>query len=111
MFLPLGHFQSFGQGLFQNKVSKQAFLNPDSLKCFSSFPLPIENTQLSRMELNTSNQKFEDWELIQDILKQGADVEVLEPQSLKTKVKAVIQSLAGVYGMKVGKTISAVVSI
>lgn len=44
----------------------------------------------------------EDWELIQDILKQGADVEVLAPQSLKSKVKAAIQSLAGVYGMKVG---------
>ena len=45
----------------------------------------------------------EDWEFIQDILKQGADVEVLEPQSLKTKVKAVIQSIAGVYGMEVSQ--------
>lgn len=39
----------------------------------------------------------QDWELIQDILKQGADVEVLAPEDLRTKVAEVIESMTSVY--------------
>ncbi len=35
----------------------------------------------------------EDWELIQDILRQGADVEVLAPAALKKKVKETVQKM------------------
>jgi predicted DNA-binding transcriptional regulator YafY len=33
----------------------------------------------------------DDWELIQDILRQGQDVKVLAPKSLKNKVKEVLK--------------------
>ena len=39
----------------------------------------------------------EDWELVQDILKQGPDVEVLSPQGLRDKIKAVAQEMTTVY--------------
>lgn len=39
----------------------------------------------------------QDWELIQDILKQGADVEVLAPDGLRVKVADAIKSMASVY--------------
>ncbi len=39
----------------------------------------------------------QDWELIQDILKQGADVEVLAPDGLRAKVSDAIKSMASVY--------------
>jgi len=39
----------------------------------------------------------QDWELIQDILKQGADVEVLAPESLRAKVSEAIAAMGGVY--------------
>jgi predicted DNA-binding transcriptional regulator YafY len=39
----------------------------------------------------------EDWELIQDILKQGSDVEVLSPQGLRDKIKAAAQAMTTVY--------------
>ncbi|MCD8503722.1 MAG: WYL domain-containing protein [Burkholderiaceae bacterium] len=39
----------------------------------------------------------QDWELIQDILKQGADVEVLAPDGLRAKVADAIKSMASVY--------------
>jgi predicted DNA-binding transcriptional regulator YafY len=35
----------------------------------------------------------EDWELLQDILKQGADVEVLEPPALRTKVANTLEQM------------------
>jgi predicted DNA-binding transcriptional regulator YafY len=34
-----------------------------------------------------------DWELLQDILKQGADVEVLEPPALRTKVASTLEQM------------------
>jgi predicted DNA-binding transcriptional regulator YafY len=40
----------------------------------------------------------QDWELIQDILKQGSDVEVLGPESLRAKVTEAIAAMASVYG-------------
>lgn len=40
----------------------------------------------------------QDWELIQDILKQGPDVEVLAPESLRDKVTEAIAAMASVYG-------------
>jgi predicted DNA-binding transcriptional regulator YafY len=39
----------------------------------------------------------EDWELIQDILRQGSDVEVLSPPALKVKVKETIQKMLELY--------------
>jgi predicted DNA-binding transcriptional regulator YafY len=39
----------------------------------------------------------EDWELIQDILRQGPDVEVLGPASLINKLKATIDKMIGLY--------------
>jgi predicted DNA-binding transcriptional regulator YafY len=39
----------------------------------------------------------EDWELLQDILKQGADVEVISPQSLREKVLQNIQAMQKIY--------------
>ncbi|UOD50960.1 helix-turn-helix transcriptional regulator [Orrella daihaiensis] len=39
----------------------------------------------------------QDWELIQDILKQGADVEVLAPDGLRGKVADAIRSMASLY--------------
>lgn len=39
----------------------------------------------------------EDWELIQDILRQGEDVQVLGPQSLKKKVKETVQKMLQLY--------------
>ena len=39
----------------------------------------------------------QDWELIQDILKQGADVEVLAPEGLRAKVVQTIQDMTAVY--------------
>lgn len=39
----------------------------------------------------------EDWELIQDILRQGDDVQVLGPQSLKKKVKETVQKMLQLY--------------
>ena len=39
----------------------------------------------------------EDWELIQDILRQGSDVEVLSPPALKLKVKETIQKMLALY--------------
>lgn len=39
----------------------------------------------------------EDWELIQDILKQGPDVEVLAPDTLRRKVAAIIDSMQASY--------------
>ena len=39
----------------------------------------------------------EDWELIQDILKQGADVEVLGPPTLRSKVKALTRTMSQLY--------------
>ena len=39
----------------------------------------------------------EDWELIQDILRQGNDVQVLEPVSLKKKVKETVQKMLQLY--------------
>lgn len=40
----------------------------------------------------------EDWELIQDILKQGSDVQVLGPKNLCLKIKESIQKMAILYG-------------
>ena len=42
----------------------------------------------------------EDWELIQDILRQGADVEVISPVALKAKVAAVVSALMEIYKVK-----------
>jgi predicted DNA-binding transcriptional regulator YafY len=39
----------------------------------------------------------EDWELIQDILKQGADVEVLAPEGLRVKVRDAIAAMSRRY--------------
>lgn len=39
----------------------------------------------------------QDWELIQDILKQGADVEVVAPDSLRLKVQEIIRAMSAVY--------------
>ena len=39
----------------------------------------------------------EDWELIQDILRQGPDVEVLGPKSLCSKIKKCIQNMSQLY--------------
>ena len=39
----------------------------------------------------------EDWELIQDILRQGPDVEVLEPSVLKKKVKEMLEKMLARY--------------
>lgn len=39
-----------------------------------------------------------DWELIQDILKQGPDVEVLSPDGLRQKVMQLVQGIARMYG-------------
>jgi predicted DNA-binding transcriptional regulator YafY len=39
----------------------------------------------------------EDWELIQDILRQGEDVQVLGPVSLKNKVKETVQKMLQLY--------------
>jgi predicted DNA-binding transcriptional regulator YafY len=39
----------------------------------------------------------EDWELIQDILRQGPDVEVLAPAALKKKVKDTVQKILKLY--------------
>ncbi|MCM0036445.1 MAG: WYL domain-containing protein [Burkholderiaceae bacterium] len=39
----------------------------------------------------------EDWELIQDILRQGEDVQVLGPASLKKKVKETVQKMLQLY--------------
>ena len=39
----------------------------------------------------------EDWELVQDILKQGSEVEVLEPESLRNKVIAAIAAMRAIY--------------
>lgn len=39
----------------------------------------------------------EDWELIQDILKQGSDVEVIEPAGLREKIKQITQQMVGLY--------------
>jgi predicted DNA-binding transcriptional regulator YafY len=39
----------------------------------------------------------EDWELIQDILRQGPDVEVLGPPALKKKVKDTVQKMSQLY--------------
>ena len=39
----------------------------------------------------------EDWELVQDILKQGSEVEVLAPASLRKKVIASISSMLATY--------------
>jgi len=39
----------------------------------------------------------QDWELIQDVLKQGSDVEVLAPEPLRIKVKETIAAMATVY--------------
>lgn len=39
----------------------------------------------------------QDWELIQDILKQGPDVEVLAPESLRAKVAEAISAMTSVY--------------
>jgi predicted DNA-binding transcriptional regulator YafY len=40
----------------------------------------------------------EDWELIQDILKQGSDVEVLSPPALRDKIKTLTHAMNQVYG-------------
>ena len=42
----------------------------------------------------------QDWELIQDILKQGPDVEVLAPDGLRKKVSEAIGAMASVYSNK-----------
>lgn len=39
----------------------------------------------------------EDWELVQDILKQGSDVEVLEPPALRARVKQAAQRMLALY--------------
>jgi len=39
----------------------------------------------------------EDWELIQDILRQGSDVEVIEPAALRQKVKETVQKILKLY--------------
>ena len=39
----------------------------------------------------------EDWELIQDVLKQGADVEVISPMDLRQKVKAMMRQMYELY--------------
>jgi len=39
----------------------------------------------------------QDWELVQDVLKQGADVEVLAPERLRIKVKETIAAMSTVY--------------
>ena len=39
----------------------------------------------------------EDWELIQDILRQGSDVEVIAPAALKKKVKETVQKILKLY--------------
>jgi predicted DNA-binding transcriptional regulator YafY len=39
----------------------------------------------------------EDWELIQDILRQGADVEVLGPEVLRKKVRDTVKQMLGTY--------------
>jgi len=39
----------------------------------------------------------EDWELIQDIMRQGSDVEVLGPPALKNKVKETLQKMLALY--------------
>ncbi|MCC7226080.1 MAG: YafY family transcriptional regulator [Burkholderiaceae bacterium] len=39
----------------------------------------------------------EDWELVQDILKQGAEVEVLGPESLKKRVTETISNMLAMY--------------
>lgn len=40
----------------------------------------------------------QDWELIQDILKQGADVEVVAPSDLRQKVHDIIRTMSAIYG-------------
>ena len=35
----------------------------------------------------------EDWELVQDILRQGSDVEVIAPAGLRDKVRGVIERM------------------
>jgi|GEM_PF-2161368 len=42
----------------------------------------------------------EDWELIQDILKQGADVKVIGPAGLREKVGLLTMEMARSYGGK-----------
>ena len=39
----------------------------------------------------------EDWELIQDILKQGSDVEVIAPEQLRVKVKETLKKMTALY--------------
>jgi predicted DNA-binding transcriptional regulator YafY len=39
----------------------------------------------------------EDWELIQDILRQGSDVEVIAPAGLRDKVREVIERMREQY--------------
>lgn len=39
----------------------------------------------------------EDWELVQDILRQGSDVEVLEPSSLREKVRETLEKMVARY--------------
>jgi predicted DNA-binding transcriptional regulator YafY len=39
----------------------------------------------------------EDWELLQDILKQGADVEVMAPKSLRDKVRQSVKQMGQLY--------------
>ena len=39
----------------------------------------------------------EDWELIQDILKQGSDVEVISPSDLREKIKNMTREMAAKY--------------
>ena len=42
----------------------------------------------------------EDWDLIQDILKQGVDVEVIGPAGLREKVGLLTREMARIYGGK-----------
>ena len=39
----------------------------------------------------------EDWELIQDILKQGPDVEVISPSRLRRKIKSLASEMVSQY--------------
>ena len=39
----------------------------------------------------------EDWELIQDILKQGSDVQVIAPEQLRVKVKETLKKMTALY--------------
>ena len=80
----------------------------DGLLCWAwTFPIPVKPTQQRENFLDDDSYLLEvpyadDRELMHDILRQGHEVEVLSPMSLRDKVTDELRAMMAVYDPKLG---------